>query len=740
MTDILSVQPPLAIAGLQKPGAIISVHGKRLIWKGEFGDGELNVEDFDTGQLYRPLNHETGVRQIATTQWLQNAMAEGAFEILTTHDGKPYQEERVPRPELDRSEILNIDPFAEARLTLLRELNNASISRSNPNLSSHIDRIWSATLQEKFGKRPATSTVREWMTWTDPILPALSQLVSHSGRVPRAKRLDPLVREVIDKRTNWYWDGNPGRQIKDAHAAGFVDILALNKEREAQGLEPLEQPSREAYRRAIRASECRENYERKFGKVAAERYWRASGSGKSSKHVLQLVYMDDTVLDAVACIRTRNGRRYPAGRPYLCAALDDHSRAILGFVLSFTPPTTYTAAECLKRVGREKVNLSPQLVARYPVLRQIAGKPEKLYVDNGKNYASAAFQDACAEAVVTLLFAPIATPEAKAKMERFFRTLKTWLLAKVAGYTASPQTLRELNFDPATKAVLLVEELEDLIQQFINTYHINIHSGINEQPAAAWLRSIEARPRSVLNERALSAMTYLTIHGRRLTPNGVRWQKQTYTGEEVNQLLDANTPREKMRSRLKSVASATVKIKIDPTNVGHIWVFNPETRAYVELRSTQPEYAWGLSLDEHQHVQAWVKKQNLAFNTEAERLTALHALNEYIDAKIPTLKVRDRRAIARTHSSPPQEAREVEIVHAEPRHDGFGEIIEHMTADSERLDWDLKPSRPKSGVVAEGGSHDADPRDDIDDCEFDPDTGLFMLPEDEDEAFEEDYA
>jgi hypothetical protein len=125
MTDILRIQPPLAIAQLTKPGTIFSIDEKRLVWRGEFGDGEVDVQDYETGQLYRPLDPETGIRQVATVQFIQEAIAKGTFKVHVNADGTPHETDRVPRAELDRDEILATDAFAEARQILLIELSAA---------------------------------------------------------------------------------------------------------------------------------------------------------------------------------------------------------------------------------------------------------------------------------------------------------------------------------------------------------------------------------------------------------------------------------------------------------------------------------------------------------------------------------------------------------------------------------------------------------------------------------------
>lgn len=740
MTDIYRVQPELNIEDL-KPGTTFAIEDRKLIWRGELGDGEAHIEDFATGRMLRERDPLTGIMQIAAISCIQDAIARGVFRIIRHADGS-IPVAATARPELDRGEILAIDPYSEARETLLNELKAAAAQRSSPTLSQDVERIWAGKLSH-FGGRPATSTVREWMTRTDPELPVLAELMSEAGRVPRARRLEPEVVEIVEKHGDRYWD-TPGRNVRDAVAAGIAEWTSVNVDRVAQGLPPLKKPSPEAFRRRIREVETREHWVSKFGEVAARRHWNPSGHGTKARRALELVMIDDTVLDAVACIHGGK-RRFPAGRPYLCVAIDVATRCVLGFRLSFRPPTTHTAAECMRRVGREKMEIGGSWAERYPVLRMIGGKPDAVLADNGKNYVSAAFHDAMGELGITLHHAPIHSPKAKAIVERFFRTLKTWLLAKLPGATLEPKAMRELGYDPEAGAVLLVEELEALIQEFLNTYHISLHSGINTQPAAAWLRSIETYGRQWLDPSKLDVMTGITIHGRRLTANGVRWMHETYRIGDLARLQKANLPAERMGSRLKDTTACTVKIKVDPDNVGRILVWDRQTRSYVELRSTNEEYAWGLSLDQHMQAREWASRRNMAFNTEDERIAAVAALNDFIESVIPDMSVRERRAAARTMQdpAPPCDEPNVPVLHADARHDGMGEVLDNDFAADGKLDAEVKPSRPAAGVVAEGRSHDADPREadeDGDDFPFDPATGLFVPPEDDDRRFEEDYS
>jgi len=235
-------------------------------------------------------------------------------------------------------------------------------------------------------------------------------------------------------------------------------------------------------------------------------------------------------------------------------------------------------------------------------------------------------------------------------------------------------------------------------------------------------------------------MAWITVSDRRMTPNGIRWRHNVYRIGELDRLLRANMPKASMGDRIKPNAACTTKIKIDPNNVGHIWVEDLETRTYVELRAVNQRYAWGLTLDQHEQALAWTKQRNMKFNTEEERLEALASLNDYIDAVIPSISARERRAVARFTDPVGEAEHGPNVVHASARHDGLGEVIEHDDAGRERLDHDVVPDRPYSGVTATGGSHDADPREDAQPNDFDPTTGTFTSPDDDDERFEEDYS
>ena len=69
------------------------------------------------------------------------------------------------------------------------------------------------------------------------------------------------------------------------------------------------------------------------------------------------------------------------------------------------------------------------------------GKPDALYLDNGSTYRGEVLKTACARLEITLLHAKPYDPEARGKMERFWRTLRDGLLS----YLGDVASLAEIN-------------------------------------------------------------------------------------------------------------------------------------------------------------------------------------------------------------------------------------------------------------------------------------------------------
>jgi len=112
------------------------------------------------------------------------------------------------------------------------------------------------------------------------------------------------------------------------------------------------------------------------------------------------------------------------------------------------------------------------------------GAPEVLYLDNGSTYRGETLATACGRVGVSLLHARPYDPQARGKMERFWRTLRAGCLS----YLGPMASLHDVNI-----------RLQAYVRQH---YHVAPHASLmGRSPAAVWAE--RAMPSSTLTERQL---------------------------------------------------------------------------------------------------------------------------------------------------------------------------------------------------------------------------------------------
>lgn len=154
-------------------------------------------------------------------------------------------------------------------------------------------------------------------------------------------------------------------------------------------------------------------------------------------------------------------------RPWLSVIMDDCSRGICGYELSFLSPSAEKTSLCLRQAIWRKSD--PKW--------QIFGIPAMLYTDHGSDYTSHHIEQVCIELKIRLIHSQVAQPKGRGKMERFFRTMNQRLIS----------TLQEMTNINGAKKYLDLKSLNDLIYQFIMEYNHEIHSELNGlSPQERW--------------------------------------------------------------------------------------------------------------------------------------------------------------------------------------------------------------------------------------------------------------
>lgn len=121
-------------------------------------------------------------------------------------------------------------------------------------------------------------------------------------------------------------------------------------------------------------------------------------------------------------------------KPWLTIIIDDYSRAICGYFLSFDHPSAMNTALALRQaIWRKK---DPQW--------QICGIPTILYSDNGSDFTSNHIAQVAADLKIRLVNSIPGKPQGRGRIERFFLSVNQlffdespWVLASRFAYTRS---------------------------------------------------------------------------------------------------------------------------------------------------------------------------------------------------------------------------------------------------------------------------------------------------------------
>ena len=133
---------------------------------------------------------------------------------------------------------------------------------------------------------------------------------------------------------------------------------------------------------------------------------------------------DHTQLDVL--IRDANGE---AIRPWLTTVIDDHSRALAGYLVFAGAPSAFQTSLALRQAIWRKAD----------PLWSVCGIPNVLYVDHGSDFTSKHLEQVAVDLHFELVYSTIARPQGRGKIERLFGTLNTELLPELPGYLTHGQ-------------------------------------------------------------------------------------------------------------------------------------------------------------------------------------------------------------------------------------------------------------------------------------------------------------
>jgi putative transposase len=332
---------------------------------------------------------------------------------------------------------------------------------------------------------------------------------------------------------------------------------------------------------------------KRYGKRYADQKHKVVKHRDRPKRPLEEVQMDHYPTDLMV-VDDEVG--LPIGRATLSASIDAASDSSHGFYLSFHPPSYVSVMNCLLHGIQPKTYLKeffPNVKNEWNVF----GVPETILVDNGAEFYSRDFEDACLQLGIVIQYHPPKHPNYKGMIERFFRTLNQKLLHHQPGTTFS--NIFDLkDYDPKKNAVISLSTLIELIHIFIvDVYQQQVHRGINETPAKKWNKITALYP-PLLPSRGTDLNILLgAIDYRTVSKKGIAWENLQYNSDELGLI------RRKLRK------GQQVAFKYNPLDISVIYVADPENDQYITVPALWQEYAAGLTLWQHKVIQRYNRIQ-----------------------------------------------------------------------------------------------------------------------------------
>ena len=344
-------------------------------------------------------------------------------------------ETRILRAHEQRAGRLEPAACAETQVARWRRLwceayDQAPCSKSDAALADFIARC--AVEIDSVRPPPSSAALRTWLRERGTAGDRRVRFMAdrRSGR-QQPLRVDPLAMRVLSEKAEVFYDGVRLNPLA-VYCAVRTAIEALNAQRTTDGLPLIKPPSESTVRRYLRRHLDYGRATRRYGwREGGRRFDPIRGSVQAT-HILDLAVVDQTLID---CAVIDDEHMINIGRPWLAVMIDVKSRYPLGFHLSFEPPSVETVLACLRHAVRPKTQLAqahPEVNGEWPAF----GVPDTLVVDNAWENTGSSMRDACADANISLVYAPVATPEYKGVCERFFRHAQYALVPPPAGRAA----------------------------------------------------------------------------------------------------------------------------------------------------------------------------------------------------------------------------------------------------------------------------------------------------------------
>lgn len=239
-------------------------------------------------------------------------------------------------------------------------------------------------------------------------------------------------------------------------------------------------------------------------------------------------------------------------RPWLTTVLDDHSRGVCGYMVFTGAPSAMNTALALRQAIWRKTDPAWAM----------CGIPDILHVDHGSDFTSHHLERTAIALHIRIIHSTVGRPQGRGKIERFFRTINTELLATLPGHLGPGSR------NP--KPVLTLTELDRAIGAFIATYNDRAHSELGISPKVAWVAD-GWLPRMPDSLEELDGLLLTVPKNRVVQRDGIHFQGQRY-----------------LAPTLAPFVGHTITIRYDPRDISEIRVYDRDTFICIAIDEAHP--------------------------------------------------------------------------------------------------------------------------------------------------------
>ena len=430
---------------------------------------------------------------------------------------------------------------------------------------------------------PGVTTVYDWVRRYRDTRDIQQLVPAHAGKGNQASRISETVLTLfLQVMDSFYLQSNrPSAADAHRHLNGLIHLH--NEKHPKQREKPLSYKT--VVRLLRRYVDPYWGVVRREGAAAAKRQFRSTGEGIVSTYPMERIEIDHTILDVIV-VDPVSGE--VIGRPTFTWALDHYSRVILGFTLSFESPKTSLVLRCLEQVMQDK---TPLLATRgvTPSRRwDMHGRPNFLVLDNGAEFHSRAFKEACSTLAISMQYCPPGQPWFKGRAERFVGTLNSGLIHLLPGTTRSNAKARG-DYKSEAMAILPLKEVEKLVTRFIvEIYHERRHSTLGMTPRQAWEEGTAEFPPSVVHNPANLKLDLALRKECTLTNGRVQFETLRYASPLLTAL-------EKQLGK----HHRKVMVAVLESDISVAYVFDPIRKCVIEVPCRTNGVTAGMTMDEY---------------------------------------------------------------------------------------------------------------------------------------------